>query len=193
MTWYPESFTHVPMNDMNLRADPYRGYPGRTYRFYIGRRVYGFGHGLSYTNFAYKFISAPNKLNLLRSINTVSSKKILRQRREEVNYIHIEGLDTCDSLRFHIQVSVTNVGDMDGSHVLILFSRVPKIVKGTPEKQLIGFSRVHTVSGRSTEARIMVDPCEHFSIANEQGKRIMPLGDHTIMLEDVVHSVLVEI
>ncbi|RVX23392.1 putative beta-D-xylosidase 6 [Vitis vinifera] len=193
MTWYPESFTRVPMNDMNMRADPYRGYPGRTYRFYIGHRVYGFGQGLSYTKFAYQFVSAPNKLNLLRSSDTVSSKNLPRQRREEVNYFHIEELDTCDSLRFHVEISVTNVGDMDGSHVVMLFSRVPKIVKGTPEKQLIGFSRVHTVSRRSTETSIMVDPCEHFSIANEQGKRIMPLGDHTIMLGDVVHSVSVEI
>ncbi|KAI5072734.1 hypothetical protein GOP47_0012840, partial [Adiantum capillus-veneris] len=34
MTWYPESFTQVPMTDMNMRPNPSRGYPGRTHRFY---------------------------------------------------------------------------------------------------------------------------------------------------------------
>lgn len=192
MTWYPESFTRVAMNDMNMRADPYRGYPGRTYRFYIGHTVFGFGQGLSYTSYAYKFVSAPSKLNLVRSIDTIPSKSIPRRRREEVNYIHTEELDTCDSLRFQVEISVTNVGDMDGSHVVLLFSRVPKIEQGTPEKQLIGFSRLHTVSGRATETSIMVDPCEHFSFADEEGKRIMPLGDHTLMLEDVLHYISVE-
>ena len=36
MTWYPEAISNIPMNDMNLRADPFRDYPGRTYRFYTG-------------------------------------------------------------------------------------------------------------------------------------------------------------
>ncbi|OWM66171.1 hypothetical protein CDL15_Pgr013388 [Punica granatum] len=44
MTWYPESFTRAPMSDMNMRADPSRGYPGRTYRFYNRDRIYGFEH-----------------------------------------------------------------------------------------------------------------------------------------------------
>ncbi|KAL0450091.1 UNVERIFIED_CONTAM: putative beta-D-xylosidase 6 [Sesamum latifolium] len=55
MTWYPESFTSIPMSDMNMRADPSRNYPGRTYRFYLGKRIYGFGYGLSYTSFTYNF------------------------------------------------------------------------------------------------------------------------------------------
>lgn len=52
MTWYLESFTNVPMTNMNMRADPANGYPGRTYRFYTGDLLYGFGHGLSYTSFS---------------------------------------------------------------------------------------------------------------------------------------------
>ncbi|KAB2599337.1 beta-D-xylosidase [Pyrus ussuriensis x Pyrus communis] len=37
MTWYPQNYVaNLPMTDMAMRADPARGYPGRTYRFYKG-------------------------------------------------------------------------------------------------------------------------------------------------------------
>lgn len=188
MTWYPESFTKVAMNDMNMRADPFLGYPGRTYRFYTGNRVYGFGHGLSYTDFTYKFLSAPSKLSLLRS----STGKTLLHQRQELDYIHLDEVTSCDSLRFHAHISVTNVGDMDGSHVVMLYSRAPKIFDGTPEKQLIAFDRVHTRLYGTTETSIVIDPCKHLSIADEIGKRILPLGDHVLTLGDLEHLVSIE-
>nr|KYP66384.1 putative beta-D-xylosidase 6 [Cajanus cajan] len=162
MTWYPEAFTNVPMNDMSMRADPSRGYPGRTYRFYTGSRVYGFGHGLSYSDFSYNFLSAPSKISLSRIVKDVD-------------------------------VSVTNLGDLDGSHVIMLFARGPKVVEGSPETQLVGFSRVHTISNKSTETSILVDPCEHLSFADKQGKRILPLGSHTLSVGDVEHVVSIQI
>ncbi|OMP01678.1 hypothetical protein COLO4_11676 [Corchorus olitorius] len=191
MTWYPESFTRVPMNDMNMRADTSRGYPGRTYRFYTGKRVYGFGHGLSYTNFTYKVLAAPSKLSLSRSFTGTSTKDILNQI-QGINYLYVDEVMSCDSLRFYVHVSVTNVGDMDGSHVVMLFSRVLKVFEGTPEEQLIAFDRVHTSSYRSSETSILVDPCNHLSIANDQGKRILPIGDHALILGDVEHIISVE-
>lgn len=192
MTWYPESFTKIPMTDMNMRADPFRGYPGRTYRFYTGPRVYGFGEGLGYTSFTYKFLSAPSKLSLSGSLTANSRKRILHQKGKTLGYIQIDEMNSCNSLRFHVQISVMNVGHMDGSHVVMLFSKVPKVFKGTPEKQLVGFDRVHTISYTSTETSILVDPCMHLSIANEQGKRVMPLGDHVLMLGDLEYFFTIE-
>ncbi|RVW22014.1 Beta-xylosidase/alpha-L-arabinofuranosidase 2 [Vitis vinifera] len=38
MTWYPQSYIDkVPMTNMNMRPDPASGYPGRTYRFTLGK------------------------------------------------------------------------------------------------------------------------------------------------------------
>lgn len=187
VTWYPESFTKVPMNDMNMRADPSRGYPGRTYRFYTGDRVYGFGEGLSYTNYSYKLISAPSKLSVMRSFKASSSKNILQQGGAGLDHIHIDEVASCFSLKFSVQISVMNVGDMDGSHVVMLFARVPKVFRGTPVKQLIGFDRVHTISNGSKEISILVDPCKHLSIANEHGNRVLPLGNHVLMLGGLEH------
>lgn len=196
MTWYPESFTKIPMNDMRMRADPSSGYPGRTYRFYTGPRVYGFGQGLSYTNYTYKFLSAPSKLNLLRSIVGTSSRNMLQRgggKQEQQNYLNVDEIKSCDSLRFSVGISVMNVGDMDGSHVVMLFAKIAKNLKGTPEKQLIGFDRIHIKSYRSTETSIVIDPCKHLSIANVYGKRVIPLGDHVLMVGDLEHFISVEI
>ncbi|KAF8404765.1 hypothetical protein HHK36_009654 [Tetracentron sinense] len=187
MTWYPESFTSVPMNDMSMRADPSLGYPGRTYRFYTGDMVYGFGHGLSYTNYTYKFISVPNKLSLLGSIKASFSNKT-QWKRERLDYIHIDEVASCEELKFYAQISVMNNGDMDGSHVIMLFSRVPAMFRGAPQKQLIGFTRVHTVSYKAAETSILIDPCKHLSIVNESGTRLLPLGNHILMLEGLEHS-----
>lgn len=193
VTWYPESFMRIPMNDMSMRSDPARGYPGRTYRFYTGDRLYGFGEGMSYTSYNYKFVSAPKQINLLESSEARSRKYLLQQRIDNFGFIHVDELGTCDSLRFYVQISVTNDGSMDGSHVLLLFATPPKVFSGTPEKQLVGFSRVHVSSFNSSEESILVDPCNHFSFANELGRRILTLGDHLLFIGNVKHFISVQI
>lgn len=192
MTWYPESFTKVPMNDMNMRADSSRQYPGRSYRFYTGTQVYGFGHGLSYTNYSYKFLSAPSELTISAFLKAGSDKNTLQQTGSRLDYVHIDEVTSCTSLRFHVQISVTNTGDVDGSHVVMLFARVPKVSQGTPEKQLIGFDCVHTVAKGSKEISFGVDPCEQLSIANKHGRRILPLGNHVLMVGELRHSLTIE-
>ncbi|KAL2531681.1 putative beta-D-xylosidase 6 [Abeliophyllum distichum] len=192
MTWYPESFTNVPMSDMNMRADPSHNYPGRTYRFYTGDRLYGFGYGLSYTSFTYKILAAPSRLSLRGFIKDEPQRNVLSERSNAVDYILVDEVEYCNSLRFHVQISVTNNGDMDGSQVVLLFSRASKSFKGSPERQLIGFERVHTQSRGIAATSFYVDPCEHLSIADEHGNRILPMGDHILILEDIEHAVSIE-
>ncbi|XP_028754606.1 probable beta-D-xylosidase 6 isoform X1 [Neltuma alba] len=196
MTWYPESFTRVSMTDMRMRADPTRDYPGRTYRFYTGSRIYGFGHGLSYSTFSYQFLSAPSKIGLSGTLKDGSVKGTLKQEGKQVysvDYIPVDEMQNCISLRFSVQVSVVNYGKLDGSHVVMLFSRGPEGLKGSPEIQLIGFDRLHTVSYKHTETSFLVNPCEHLSVVDEYGKRILPLGNHILSLGDIDHIVSVEI
>ncbi|KAL9229517.1 hypothetical protein vseg_004975 [Gypsophila vaccaria] len=190
MTWYPESFTQTPMNDMNMRADPSRLYPGRTHRFYTGETVYKFGDGLSYTNYTYKLLSAPKRLNLLKFTKADSSVRKLYQSEVGLDYIPTNEL-SCDILRFNVKISVTNAGQIDGSHAVMLYSKALCPTEGAPRKQLVGFSRVHTAAKGSTETNIIVDPCEHMSFANQHGMRILPLGKHILMLGDLQHSVVI--
>ncbi|XP_057784335.1 probable beta-D-xylosidase 6 [Salvia miltiorrhiza] len=188
MTWYPESFTRVPMNDMNMRADPSRNYPGRTYRFYTGDRVYGFGYGLSYTSFTYKLTSAPLKLRLPVSIKGRRKRKLVGKE-----YIYVDEVAYCSSLRFEVQISVSNDGDVEGSEVVLLFGKAAKRLKGRPEMQLVGFERVHILRRESAETRFVVDPCEHLSYADEDGKRVLAMGDHLLISHTIEHIVSIQI
>ncbi|KAL5556670.1 hypothetical protein UlMin_038906 [Ulmus minor] len=192
VTWYPESFVAIPMTDMHMRADPSRGYPGRTYRFYTGSTVYSFGQGLSYTTYSYKFLSAPKRLSLSESSKFRSRRNLPHQVGDGIDYINTDEFTSCASLKFSVEITVMNVGDMDGSHVVMLFSRAGNAIKGSPLKQLVGFNRVYTISNQSSTTSILVDPCKDLSFANEFGKRVLPLGDHLLMLGDLEHSLTIE-
>ncbi|CAN8236782.1 unnamed protein product [Cochlearia groenlandica] len=197
MTWYPESFTDVAMSDMNMRADSSRGYPGRTYRFYTGPQVYRFGTGLSYTKFDYKIISAPNRLSISELLPSSTRKKLLLNHgEEEIRHLQLDDdmeVTSCESLRFNVRFSVSNTGEMDGSHVLMMFSRMPRVLSGVPEKQLIGFDRVHVRSNEMVESVFVVDPCKQLTVANDIGKRVIPLGIHVLSLGDLQHSLSLEL
>ncbi|KAL8217830.1 hypothetical protein R6Q57_021203 [Mikania cordata] len=189
VTWYPESFTRVPMNNMNMRPDGSHDYPGRTYRFYTGDVVYGFGYGLSYSKFTYTILSVPNTLQVFKSLKT-ESNNMLQKKQSVYSFLYVDELEEqCDSLRFQMEVSVINHGPFDGGAVVMVFARVPGSFKGAPLKQLVEFERVHTVSYKDAKVRVLVDSCKHLSIVDEFGKRILPLGDHTLLLDDVEHVV----
>ncbi|KAF0894313.1 hypothetical protein E2562_038282 [Oryza meyeriana var. granulata] len=193
ITWYPESFTSVPMNDMNMRADESRGYPGRTYRFYTGDVVYGFGYGLSYSKYSYSILQAPKKISLSHSsAPDLISRKPAYTRRDGLDYVQVEDIASCEALLFPIHISVSNDGTMDGSHALLLFARSKPNLSGSPIKQLVGFERVHTAAGRATYVEITVDPCKFMSSANTAGRRVLFLGRHVLMVGDEEHELLIE-
>jgi len=193
ITWYPESFTAVPMNDMNMRADPSRGYPGRTYRFYTGDVVYGFGHGLSYSKYSYSILQAPSTISLSGSSSpSLISRKPAYTRRDGLDYVQVEDIASCESLIFPVHISATNDGAMDGSHAVLLFVTSKSGAPGFPLKQLLAFERVYTGAGRSTNLEITVDPCKLMSAANTEGRRVLLLGTHHLMVGDEEHELLIE-
>ncbi|KAL7262437.1 hypothetical protein ACSBR1_000752 [Camellia fascicularis] len=186
MTWYPESFINVPMNDMSLRSNPSRGYPGRTYRFYTGDMVYEFGHGLSYSNYTCKFASLPDKVSL-------PTMTRVDKTADGIDYVEVDKITSCNLLRFQAVITVFNNEGMDGNHVVMLFTRLVRRIRGAPRKTLIGFTRVLSKLLTTAETSIQVDPCKHFSIVDDNGTRILPLGKHIVMLEGLEHFISVEI
>ncbi|XP_057958224.1 putative beta-D-xylosidase [Malania oleifera] len=183
MTWYPNRYlSKVPMTNMALRSNPLTGYPGRTYRFYNGPVVFPFGFGLSYTKFVNTMVEAPTTVSV-----PVSSLHALKNSTQWSNTIRVTHTN-CDKLSLGVHVDVQNIGSIDGPHTILLFSKSPK-GKRAPIKQLVGFEKVHVVAGSRERVKIAVDVCKHLTVVDEDGIRRIPMGKHTLHLDDLKHSI----
>ncbi|KAL3538801.1 hypothetical protein ACH5RR_002167 [Cinchona calisaya] len=186
-TWYPQEYVdNVPMDDTNMRANASRNYPGRTYRFYSGKTIYEFGHGLSYSNFSEFIISAP-------SIITIKPAKTAYELPFNVLYPNFapepnQSSDTaqvnCQELKFELVVGVKNEGKMDGSHVVLVFWKPANApgVTGKPNVQLVGFEKVEVKQGKTESITVKLDVCEDLSIVDTEAKRKLVVGQHSIVV-----------
>ncbi|XP_057785615.1 beta-D-xylosidase 1 [Salvia miltiorrhiza] len=184
MTWYPEDYlAKVPMTDMSMHADPTRGYPGRTYRFYRGPTVFSFGFGLSYTKFRETLAHGPTKVFV-----PYTSSKILKNNTLLMsNGIRVSNTN-CDALNLGFHVDVENAGDMDGTHTMMLFASSPSMGE---EKRLVAFEKVHVVAGAKESVKINLHPCTHLSVVDQFGIRRIPMGEHTLHFgEALKHNIL---
>ncbi|XVF64749.1 hypothetical protein PTKIN_Ptkin09bG0191900 [Pterospermum kingtungense] len=177
VTWYPQSLTKIPMTDMRMRSEPSSGYPGRTYRFYQGPKVFEFGYGLSYSNYSYEIL--PLKQNKVY-LNNQSSNKLA------VGYKSVSemGTELCEKSKFPVTVGVQNNGEMDGKHAVLLFARQAKAGNGRPVKQLVGFNSVDLKAGEKAEIKFELRPCEHLSSANEDGVMVIDEGSYLLSIGD---------
>lgn len=184
MTWYPQNYvTHLPMTDMAMRADPARGYPGRTYRFYRGPVVFPFGLGLSYTTFAHNLAHGPTSVSVpLTSLKATANSTML-SKAVRVSHADCNALSPLD-----VHVDVKNTGSMDGTHTLLVFTSPPD-GKWAASKQLVGFHKIHIAAGSETRVRIAVHVCKHLSVVDRFGIRRIPLGEHKLQIGDLSHHV----
>ncbi|KAJ4722056.1 Beta-D-xylosidase [Melia azedarach] len=184
MTWYPQDYlAKVPMTDMAMRADPARGYPGRTYRFYKGPVVFPFGHGLSYASFRYTLSSAPKTFSVPLATSLYSFKNTTISSKA-IRVVHTN----CDAMSLSVHVDVKNTGDMDGTHTLLVFS-TPPAGNWDPNKQLIGFKKVHIAAGSLQNVKVDIHVCKHLSVVDQFGIRRIPMGDHDLQIGDLKHSI----
>ncbi|KZV30032.1 putative beta-D-xylosidase 7 [Dorcoceras hygrometricum] len=185
VTWYPNDFIKVPMTDMRMRADPSHGYPGRTYRFYRGEKVFEFGYGLSYTKYAYKFLSVSQ-----REINFKNSRMISKEQ-ESVKNILISDIssESCEKATFSAAVSVKNYGKMAGKHPVLLFLRNEGGSNGSPTKQLVGFQTVSLDANEEATLEFQVNPCEDFARANVEGSMMMESGTRHLVVGEEEYAI----
>ncbi|KAL6213285.1 hypothetical protein ACLB2K_012732 [Fragaria x ananassa] len=187
-TWYPQEYVdQVPMTDMNMRANSSRNYPGRTYRFYTGKTIYEFGHGLSYSTFSKFIMSAPSTLlihsNSTTTFNSHNNIQILEPISSSAKEIDISSIN-CQSLAFDLVVGVTNKGPLDGSHVVLAFWKPPSSqgLIGAPNLQLVGFERVEVKYSETKSLTMRVDVCKGLNLVDSEGKRKLVTGLHTILV-----------
>ncbi|XP_073276036.1 probable beta-D-xylosidase 7 [Primulina huaijiensis] len=185
VTWYPNDFIKVPMTDMRMRPDPSQGYPGRTYRFYRGEKVFEFGYGLSYTKYAYKFLSVSQRVINFKNTHLISYEQ------ESAKSISISdiGSESCEKAKFSAAVGVKNHGKMAGKHPVLLFLRGDGDADGRPTKQLVGFQTVSLDANEEATLEFQVNPCEDFGRANEEGSMMMESGTHHLVIGDQEYAI----
>lgn len=187
MTWYPQSYLRkAPMTNMAMRANPARGYPGRTYRFYKGPVVFPFGHGLGYSNFAHSLVQAPTTVSVsLAALQGVRNSTMgIGDGAVRLNHANC---NTQQALSF--QVDVKNTGSMDGSHTLLLFSTPPPGTSYSPIKRLLAFEKVEVGAGSEARVRFELHVCKHLSVVDHYGIHRIPMGDHQFHIGHLQHSV----
>ncbi|KAI3445703.1 hypothetical protein Pfo_002368 [Paulownia fortunei] len=185
MTWYPQSYADkVNMTNMNMRPNPATGYPGRTYRFYKGPKVYSFGDGLSYSKFNHHLVKAP----MLVSVPLEEGHACRSSMCKSIDAVE----QSCKNLAFNIHLRVQNVGRLSGSHTVLLFSSPPQ-VHNAPQKHLLAFQKLHLTPQAEGLVRFDIDVCKHLSVVDEKGNRKVALGNHLLHVGSLTHSLNVRI
>ncbi|XP_038680677.1 probable beta-D-xylosidase 5 [Tripterygium wilfordii] len=194
ITWYEANYvSKLPLTSMPLRPVDSLGYPGRTYKFFNGSTVYPFGYGLSYTNFTYKltFPARPLQVKLNKF-----------QHCHNLNYKDNTNTQTCPSVviddlkcgyQFGFEILVQNVGNKDGSEVVLVYSKPPEGIVGTHSRQLIGFQRVFVKSGGIQTVKFAFDACKSLNIIDGSGYNLLPSGGHKIIIGDDEISFPIEV
>ncbi|KAH6799759.1 hypothetical protein C2S51_036243 [Perilla frutescens var. frutescens] len=186
MTWYPQKYLdNLPMTTMDMRADPSRNYPGRTYRFYKGPVVYPFGHGLSYTSFKHTIAKAPKVFSIPMGGGHGANSTMLSKRFVRVAHA------SCKNLTLRVHVDVENTGSRDGTHTLLMFTSPPG-GDWAPQKQLVAFDTVHIPAGRKQRLALGVRVCKYLSVVDSNGVRRIPMGEHGLYIGDARHAVSLE-
>ncbi|TVU23569.1 hypothetical protein EJB05_25943, partial [Eragrostis curvula] len=194
VTWYPQDYLQkAPMTNMAMRANPARGYPGRTYRFYTGPTIYPFGHGLSYTEFAHSLAHAPAQLTVQLSghHHTTTTSLLNATRAAHATAVRVEHA-RCEGLAVPVHVDVRNVGDRDGAHTVMVYHAAPAAAaaeEGAPVRQLVAFEKVHVPAGGVARVEMSLDVCEELSVAGKDGVRRIHAGEHSLMIGELTHSV----
>lgn len=145
--------------------------------------MYSFGHGMSYTKFVHTIASAPKVLPVpldghrSHTQNTTISGKAIRVTHTR-----------CNKLSVGVHVDVQNAGSKDGTHTLLIFSSPPG-GHWAPHKQLVAFQKVHVAAGARERVKINIHVCKYLSVVDRSGIRRIPMGEHSLHIGDIRHSV----
>ncbi|TYZ54160.1 hypothetical protein PybrP1_012477, partial [[Pythium] brassicae (nom. inval.)] len=134
-TFYSSAFAEqVSLYDMNMRPTPATGNPGRTYRFLSRFElvVYGFGRGLSYTEFKVEwennaatssFVSAESVREALASAS--SDRRSSESDSVTAGASASVSVSSSRAPSYKLNVTVMNVGQRAGEYTLTIFTFPP--------------------------------------------------------------------
>jgi beta-D-xylosidase 4 len=165
VTQYPQDFINeVGMTDMSLR--PTSANPGRTYKWYTGKPVLEFGHGLHFTTFAFSWQRRPNTQYNIQQLLQVNNK---------------QPLDLAPFDTFH--VDIRNTGNITSDYVALLFLQSNSGPAPHPKKSLVSFARAHHINARSSTTLDLAVTLGSVARADENGDFWLYAGDYQLVLD----------
>lgn len=78
---------------------------------------------------------------------------------------------------------------MRGRHPVLLFVKQSKNQHGPPMKQLIGFQSIELNAGERYEVEFTLSPCEHLSLANEDGLMVIEQSSYILVVGDMEYKI----
>jgi beta-D-xylosidase 4 len=178
VTQYPAKYaTQFPATDMNLR--PSGDNPGQTYKWYTGKPVYEFGHGLFYTKF---------KISLARSRSTSNGTsfdivKLLSRSHA--------GYNVAEQLPFmNYTVDVTNAGGLLSDYTAMAFVNTTAGPSPYPNKWLVGFDRLGSIKPHGSQTMSIPISLDNVARTDEFGNRIVYPGRYELALNNERSAVM---
>ena len=126
----------------------------RTYRYFTGKPLYGFGYGLSYTSFAFSQMKLSDR--------SVPAGRPLTVEAEVKNTGTMAGNEVAELYLAPPQSNVSSAGV-------------------SPKLALVGFERVHLGPGERKPVRFALDP-RQLSTVDASGRRAVAAGAYTLYL-----------
>lgn len=145
VTFYASTSDLPPFSEYSMHE--------RTYRFFSGKPLYPFGHGLSYTSFAYKNLST-NVGNVPRDTARVIT----------------------------VRAEITNTGARAGDEVAQMYVRAVKSAVARPRKDLRAFRRISISPGCTVPVEFTLNPADCAYYDDRSERWIVESGEYEIQV-----------
>lgn len=167
-TQYPSKYiAEVPMTDMTLRPSEHN--PGRTYKWYSGKPIFEFGHGLHYTNFSAQIAT---KLQQSYAISDL------------VKGCNATGgfLERCPFTS--VDVNVKNDGKVSSDYVTLGYLAGSFGPKPYPKKSLVSYKRLFNIAGGSSSTAKLNLTLASLARVDESGNKVLYPGEYSLLIDN---------
>lgn len=159
------------------------------YRYYITKKVptqFCFGHGLSYTTFAYDDLIIDNPV--VRS--DVNTRKLVTKNKTNDNKVDDNKVN--DSVKITGQVCITNIGNCRGAEVVQMYVSPVDSKIERPEVELKGFDKVFLEPGETKIVTFSLDSSAFSYYDVHEKAFIVEPGEYMIRVGSSCEDIRVE-
>lgn len=147
ITFYAATSQLPPFTDYSMA--------NRTYRYFTGAPLYGFGYGLSYSQFRFSHLSLSSK-------NVAAGEPLF------------VGADVTNTSKI--------AGD-EVAELYVEYPQAEQGANGAPLRALAAFSRVHIAAGATKHVSFTLPP-RRLSYVRADGQRVVSAGNYTLFVGD---------